>query len=65
MSSTGAEILFLMLPFSLVVMDLFGIAGEASAEALARRVVNALDNDIFAESIDNLEKDIWRPLIAS
>lgn len=65
MSSIGAEILFLMLPFNLVVMDLFGITGEPSAEAFARRVVNALDNDIFAESIDDLNKDIWRPLIAS
>lgn len=65
MSSIGAEILFLMLPFNLVVVDLFGIMGEPSTEALARRVVNALDNDIFAESIDDLDKDIWRPLIAS
>jgi hypothetical protein len=65
MSSTGAEILFLMLPFNLVVMDRFGIVGELSTEALARRVVNALDNDIFAESMNALDKDIWRTLIAS
>lgn len=65
MSSMGAEILFLMLPFNLVVIDLFGTTGEPSTEALARRVVNALDNDIFAESMNDLDKDIWRPLIAS
>jgi hypothetical protein len=65
MSSMGAEILFLMLPFNLVVTDLFGTMGEPSAEAFARRVVNALDNDIFAESINDMDKDIWRPLVAS
>lgn len=50
MSSSGAEILFLMFPpLNLFVKDLFGVAGVPSAEALARLVVNALDNDdIFA-----------------
>lgn len=48
-----------------MVIDLFGIAGEPSVGDLERRVVKALDNDIFAESMDDLEKDIWRSLIAS
>lgn len=48
MSSIGAEILCLMPP-DLTVIDLFGMSEVASAEALARRVVKALDSDIFAE----------------
>lgn len=49
MSSMGPEILCRIVPPDLIVFDLFGISGVASVEALARRVVNALDNDIFAE----------------
>jgi hypothetical protein len=49
MSSMGAEILCRIVPPVLIVLDRFGISGVASTEALARRVVNALDKDIFAE----------------
>jgi predicted DsbA family dithiol-disulfide isomerase len=48
MSSTGAEILCRMVP-ALIVKDRFGVSGAALAEAFERRVVKALDNDIFAE----------------
>lgn len=55
MSSIGAEILCLIVPLNLVVMDLFGTTGVPSEEALARRVVKALDNDIFAEFVNDLD----------
>jgi len=52
MSSIGAEILCLIVPENecFVVIDRFGIPEVASAETLAlRRVVKALESDIFAE----------------
>ncbi len=52
MSSTGAEILCLIVPENecFVVIDRFGIPEVASAEPLVLRlVVKALESDIFAE----------------
>jgi hypothetical protein len=54
-SSTGAEILFLMDPEFLVVRLLFGIGVEISAGLTARFVVNALERlDIVLNVLDGI-----------
>ena len=50
-SSTGAEILYLIVPGNLVVKLLFGSGSEISTDLLLRLVVNARERDMVAEYI--------------
>ena len=48
-SSTGAEILYLIVPDCLVVKLLFGNGSEISTDFVLRLVVNALERDMAAK----------------